>query len=41
LGIYNKLHGKPIDEVAVHKLPFVAKQELALSPSTVKALRGA
>lgn len=36
----NTLHGLPIREVSVHKLPFVARQQLALSPATVQALKG-
>jgi hypothetical protein len=40
LGIDNKLHGKPITEVSVHKLPFVARQQLTLAPNTIAALRG-
>ena len=36
----NTLHNLPIREVSVHKLPFVARQQLALSPATVQALKG-
>lgn len=39
VGFGNTLHNRPIREVSVQKLPFVMKQQLSLSPSTVAALR--
>lgn len=40
VGFDNMLHNRPVREVSVQKLPFVAKQQLSLSPSTVQALKG-
>jgi len=40
VGFDNLLHNRPVREVSVQKLPFVAKQQLSLSPSTVQALKG-
>lgn len=40
VGFGNTLHNRPVREVSVQKLPFVAKQQLSLSPSTVQALKG-